>query len=267
MNTVLYIKELKRNRKNTLIWGSIVVAFTFLILSIYPSFSEMGDQMTALMSSLPEEYARAFGMDEGTWSSIIGFYATYYGIYITLLMGIFTASTGATIVGKEERDGTSEFLLTRPISRGTVVKTKFAVLGTLFLMVYVVQTLFAVLGMFVFGDEVQWDHMRTMHVHGFVLVSFFTAAGVLMSAFLSPKLNYMGPVVGMIFGSFFIDAISKASDSVSALGYISPYHYLQLQAEGGALTISVLPSIVLMALAGVMLVVAYNRYLKRDIVG
>ena len=67
MNRTLYFKELKRNRKNTLIWTSIVVAFTFLILSIYPSFSQMGDQMTELMSSLPEEYARALGMDEGTW--------------------------------------------------------------------------------------------------------------------------------------------------------------------------------------------------------
>lgn len=267
MNRVLYFKELKRNRKNALIWGSIVVAFTFLILSIYPSFSEMGEQMTQLMSTLPEEYARAFGMDEGTWSSIIGFYATYYGIYITLLMGIFTASTGATIVGKEERDGTSEFLLTRPISRGTVVRTKFAVLGTLFLLVYSVQTLFAVLGMVIFGDQVEWSHVATMHVHGFVLVSFFTAAGVLMSAFLSPKLNYMGPVVGMIFGSFFIDAISKATERVSALGYISPYHYLQLQAEGGELTISAVPSAVLLILAGGMLAVAYNRYLTRDIVG
>ncbi|NDH78416.1 MAG: multidrug ABC transporter permease, partial [Flavobacteriia bacterium] len=112
MNTVLFTKELKRNRKNTLIWTSIVLAFTLMILSIYPSFSHMGEDMVKLMSSLPEEYAKAFGMDEATWSSIIGFYATYYGIYITLLMGIYTASTGATIIGKEERDGTAEFLLT-----------------------------------------------------------------------------------------------------------------------------------------------------------
>ena len=116
MNSVIFKKELKRNRKNTAIWTAIVIVFTALILSIFPSFSEMGEEMAKMMSSLPEEVAKALGMDEGTWSNIIGFYGTYYGIYIILLIGIFTASTGATIIGKEERDGTAEFLLTRPIS-------------------------------------------------------------------------------------------------------------------------------------------------------
>ncbi|MAZ97217.1 MAG: hypothetical protein CMP53_06830 [Flavobacteriales bacterium] len=267
MNKVLYYKELKRNRKNTLIWTSIVVAFTFLILSIYPSFSQMGDQMTELMSTLPQEYARALGMDEGTWSSIIGFYSTYYGIYITLLIGIFAASTGATIIGKEERDGTAEFLLTRPVTRSNIVTTKLMALGTLLAVVYSTQTIFAVLGMNLFGDDVLWGHFVTMHVHGFVLISFFTAAAVLFSSYLSPKLNYMGPVVGMIFGSFFLDAIAKATDAVSWLGFASPYYYLQLQAESGTLEVNWGSCIVLIIIALLMLRAGHARYLKRDIVG
>lgn len=267
MNTVLYFKELKRNRKNAFIWGAIVVGFTLMILAIFPSFSQMGDQITELMASVPAEFSKALGMDEETWSSIIGFYGTYYGIYITLLMGIFTASTGATIIGKEERDGTAEFLLTRPISRGTIVKSKYAALVTLFVGIYVVQTVFAAVGMVVFGENVAWDVFTTMHIHGFVLIGFFTAAGVLMSSFLSPKLNYMGPVVGMIFGCFFLDAISNAADAVSWMGYISPYHYLKLQGVNGVLETNWAVSVVMLAVAAGLLTLAYFRYLKKDIVG
>ena len=54
MNSVIFKKELKRNRKNTAIWTAIVVVFTALILSIFPSFSEMGVEMAKLTSSLPE---------------------------------------------------------------------------------------------------------------------------------------------------------------------------------------------------------------------
>ena len=180
MNRALYLKELKRNRKNATIWTGIVLAFTLMILSIYPSFAEMGEEMAKLMSSMPEAYARAFGIDSNTWASIVGFYSTYYGVYITLLMGIFTASTGATIVGKEERDGTAEFLLTHPLSRATVSSTKMAVLGTLFLIVYAVQSLVAVAGMAVFGDDVPWETVAAMHAHGFALVLFFTGVGVLL---------------------------------------------------------------------------------------
>ena len=267
MNTVLFTKELKRNRKNTLIWTSIVLAFTLMILSIYPSFSHMGEDMVKLMSGLPEEYAKAFGMDEATWSSIIGFYATYYGIYITLLIGIYTASTGATIIGKEERDGTAEFLLTRPISRGSVAGTKLAVLGALFIMVYLVQTLVAVIGMNLFGSEIAWDAMLAMHIHGFFLIAFFTAAGVLMGSFLSVKLNYMGPIVGMIFGSYFLNAIASASDAVDWLAYLSPYHYMPLTLEQGTLEPNPMACGAFAVLTALMIWVGYSRYLKRDILG
>lgn len=267
MNRVLFLKELKRNRKNAAIWAAIVLAFTMMILSIFPSFSHMGEEMVALMSNLPEEYARAFGMDEATWSSIIGFYATYYGIYITLLMGIFTASTAATIIGKEERDGTAEFLLTRPISRGTIAGTKLAVLGTLFLLIYLVQSLVAVFGMNLFGSNIDWGVMFAMHVHGFVLVLFFTAVGTVMGSLLSVKLNYMGPVVGMIFGSFFLNAIASASDAVSWLAYFSPYHYLPLTLDNGSMEISYTASVVFTAMAAAMFAVGYRRFLTKDIVG
>ena len=267
MNSVVFKKELKRNKKNTGIWTAIVVAFTAMILSIFPSFSEMGEEMAKLMSSLPEEYAKALGMDEETWSSIIGYYGTYYGIYITLLMGIFTASTGATIIGKEERDGTAEFLLTRPISRGSIATTKLMVLGALFMIIYGIQTLSAVIGLLIFSEEVNWSVFTAMHVHGFFLVGLFTASGVLMSSFLSPKFNYMGPVVGLIFGSYFLNAISMASEKVSWLGYFSPYHYLNLSAKNGVLELNLITCFCASVVSAILLWIAYKRYLTRDIVG
>ena len=267
MNSVVFKKELKRNRKNTIIWTAIVVGFTALILSIFPIFAEMGEEMAKLMSSLPEEYAKALGMDEETWSSIIGYYGTYYGIYITLLMGIFTASTGATIISKEERDGTAEFLLTRPISRGSIATTKLTALGALFLIVYGIQTLSAVIGLLVFGEYVNWSVMIAMHVHGFFLVGFFTASGVMMSSFLSPKMNYMGPVVGLIFGSYFVNAISMAAEKVSWLGYFSPYHYLNLTAKNGVLELNLIACFGVSVVSAILLWISYKRYLTKDIVG
>ncbi len=101
MNKNLFFKELKRNRKNFLIWTAIIIGFTLMVLAIFPSMQEMGKEMESLMSSLPPEIMKAMGMDANTWSNILGFYSTYFGIYIVVLMSIYTTSKATGIVSKE----------------------------------------------------------------------------------------------------------------------------------------------------------------------
>ncbi len=265
MNRIVFIKELKRNRKNFGIWTGIVLAFTMLILSIYPSFSDMGKDLVNLMAKLPKEYARAFGMDEATWNSIIGFYSTYFGIYITLLIGIFTASTGATILGKEERDGTAEFLLTRPVSRSCIFYSKMAALGIMILLVFFIQTLFALTGILIFSDFSDWSIFWVMQVHGFFLVTLFTGLAIFISSFLSPKINFMGMVVGMIFGTYLVNAISKTADKIEWIGFISPYHYLNLNLDQGSLSFNPWACFTFFLITLVLTAWAKKRFLKKDI--
>jgi ABC-2 type transport system permease protein len=76
MNTNLYTKALKRNRKNLITWSLIVVGFTLMILAIFPSMAEMGEDIAKMTDKLPEEITKAMGMDAQTWTSSIGFYST-----------------------------------------------------------------------------------------------------------------------------------------------------------------------------------------------
>lgn len=267
MNTNLYTKELKRNRKNLVTWSLIVIGFTALILAIFPSMAEMGEDITKMMDKLPEELGKAMGMDAQTWSSIIGFYSTYYGIYIILLMGIFTMSTGTTIVSKEEKEGTSEFLLTRPVSRKEVFFTKMMSLFTLLLIIFFIQTIAAVILFNVFGEDVDWRALTIMHVHGFVIILFFTCLGVLLSMFFRPKRNFMGMVVGLIFGSYFLSALSKAADSISWLGYISPFHYLDFAPLDPEYDFNALAAVIILVLGAAILYIAFRVFQRKDIAG
>lgn len=267
-NLNLYTKELKRNRKNLIIWSAIVVGFTMMILAIFPSMEGMGDDITKLMEKMPKELSKGLGVDEGTWGSILGFYGTYYGIYIILLVGIFTASTGATIISKEEKDGTSEFLMTKPISRKTIFFSKMMSLFTLTLIIYVIQTVTALIGFAAFGNgKVDWSAMSIMHLNGLVLILFFTCTGVLVSMFFTPKKNFMGMIVGIIFGSYFLNAMAKASTSVEWLGYISPFHYLEISAKNPDYTINYFGLFALIAIGVSLLLFSFKVYSKRDING
>lgn len=267
MNKNLFLKELKRNRKNLMIWSSIVIGFTFMVLAIFPYMAEMGEGITSLMESIPPEIGKAMGMDADTWSSILGFYSTYYGVYIIVLVSIFTTSTGATIISKEEKDHTSEFLLTRPISRKDIVVTKLISLFTLSLIIYGIQTTAAVIGMQLFAvTEVDWSVFIQMHVSGLVLILFFTTIGVLISMFVTPKKNFMGIVVGLTFGTYFLNAIGKSADAVSWISYFSPFNYLEITKDP-TVSFNYLAACILLTLGVAMLILSNKIYGKKDIAG
>ena len=262
----LYTKELKRSRKSFFIWTAIVLGFTVMVLSLYPFMEGMGDDLSNMMRNIPDELRKAMGMDEQTWGSILGFYSTYFGIYIVLLTGIYTMSTGATILSKEEKEKTAEFLLTRPISRNSIFSTKIISLFSLTLGIIILQVVVAAISFSVAAETaLDWGNFATMHIHGAVLIIFFTALGVLLSMFLNPKTNFMGLVFGIIFGSYFLNAMSKATEATEWMGYISPFNYADFNVGDPNYSLSILGVITLLVLAVVAVLFARYRYERRDV--
>lgn len=266
MNKNLYQKELKRNRKNLITWTAIIIGFTLMVLSIFPYMQEMGASMTQLMDKMPAELKNAMGMDENSWKSILGFYSTYYGIYIVVLISIYTTSTGTGIVSKEEKDRTSEFLFTKPITRKELFITKMGSLFTLVAITYLAQLIIAVIGIQLFKtNELNWNAFWMIHINGLFLILFFTSIGVLLSMFVQPKKNFMGIVVGITFGSYFINAIAKSTPTTSWLGYFTPFNYFDLNANSPDLGINYLAGTVIVATSIALLYFAKRKFESKDI--
>lgn len=266
MNRNLYSKELKRNRKNLIIWSAIVMGFTILVMSIFPYMKNMGDEMAILMRKMPEGMSKAMGIDEQTFNSILGMYNTYYGVYIIVFLSIYTSSTGATIISKEEKNKTAEFLLTKPISRKNIFGTKLSVLFTLTFIAYIVQSVTAIIFVTAFGgDDVKWSVFITMHTHGLILILFFTCIGLFLSMLIKPKTNFMGMTVGFVFGSYFLNTIARATDTVSWIGYISPFHYLDFSVSDPHYSINFPVVGIILFVSTLLLIGSYRIYERKDI--
>jgi ABC-2 type transport system permease protein len=226
----------------------------------------MGDDMAIMMSKLPEGMTKSMGINIDTFNNILGMYNTYYGVYIIVLLSIYTSSTGATIFSKEERNKTAEFLLTKPISRQTIFNTKLLVLFTLALFAFFVQTIVAIIFViFLGGEEVQWTVFMTMHSHGLMLILFFTCLGLLLSMVLKPKTNFMGICVGLVFGSYFLNAVAKASDIINWIGYISPFQYLDFSVSEPGYSLNFGSVAVIFAISLLLLFFSFKIYNKKDI--
>ncbi len=233
---------------------------------MYPYMKDMGDSMEGMMKMMPQGMLKAFGIDPNMWTSILGLYNAYYGFYLVLLMGIYSGTNGANVLSKEERNKTAEFLMTKPITRSQVFITKMMTTLTLLLLIISIQIFAAFIGIIVFGEQgVSWETFFIMHFHGFVLLFFFTALGVLLSMLLSPKQNFMGAIVGIVFGSYFLDAISKAVEQVNWLGYISPNHYLNFNIFTPNYGINIPGVLVFFLLSMGLITVSYFLFQKRDI--
>jgi ABC-2 type transport system permease protein len=210
---------------------------------------------------------KAMGMDANTWSNILGFYSTYFGIYIVVLMSIYTTSTGTGIISKEEKDRTSEFLLTKPLSRNLIFKSKLCSLGVLTLSVFLIQSIFAFALVTIFGEDVNYSKLAVMQINGLFLILLFTSLGVLISMNVQPKKNFMGIVVGLTFGSYFLNALSKSTDAISWLGYFSPFHYMDFNVTEPNYSVDWLSAVILVIISSITLYISMNQYNKKDIAG
>lgn len=269
VNRNLYRKDVYRNRVGLIIWSAIIIAITTMVLAIFPIMAEFGDEMTSMMEEFSgDDMNDAMGYSEQMWSSILDYYSAYYGIYIIMLISIYCTVTAINIIAKEERNETSEFLYTKPITRGEIFWSKFMVLITMLGFIFILQMGLALgeIELFKTGP-VDYASLFTMNLHGLILVLFFTCVGLFVSVFMRAKKSFIGIVLGLIFGMFFIDTISKVAESVNWLGYISPFHYMGFQVGQDDFSFNLIPAIVLMAVAGTLIFLALRKFKNKDIAG
>ena len=105
MNTNIYLKELKRNRTSFLIWSITIVVIISWGMFFYPVVmkDEIVQQLTALFENpFMKGMMAAFGADLAKFSDILGFYATYNGMYFMLLGSISFIGNSVSNIGARE---------------------------------------------------------------------------------------------------------------------------------------------------------------------
>ena len=119
-------RELKINLKSLIIWTGILVLMFALIFAIYPSLinEETKYMITKMMDTMPDDILATFNMDIVGIETAYGWFKTEGYTFLTLIGGLYAAIVGATILVKEENDKTIEFLISKPISRESIVTSK-----------------------------------------------------------------------------------------------------------------------------------------------
>lgn len=274
MNAHLIKKDLKRHRVQIYIWLGIAIIFTLISVVLFPVINgELGESMIQVSAEMGDEMgqsgANVADMKQEAMLNITSMYEAYYGIYVIFILAMFLMTNGINIFGKEVRLGTSEFLYTRPISRSSAFNSKVMVVGLLFLISFVVQTLFAAVFITLFkdGTEVDWNKFMMLQTSGISILLFFASAGILLISYTNQKKSKVGMAIGIIFGFFAFNLISKIHEKVDWLKYLSPFHYGELKyAENGDPSINLYGLLGLLLFSFAFIVLSKMKFKKMDLV-
>src|SRR6059058_2084461 len=121
----LFLREMRANRKSLLIWSIGVIFMVTAGMSKYGALSGSKQSLGELMAQMPKSLQAIMGIGNLDISTAIGYFGILF-VYLVLMAVIHALMLGATIIAKEERDKTSEFLLVKPISRQQIITAKLA---------------------------------------------------------------------------------------------------------------------------------------------
>lgn len=224
----MYIHELKSLRKSTIIWTSSIIALAVLFLSLYPGMANDAEDFKKLLGGYPPVVRAMLGINLDYITTILGFY-TFIFSFIVLCGAIQAMNLGVSILSKESRERTADFLLVKPVSRFTIVSAKLLAAFTILLVTNIVFngaafTLANVVKTSDFSGKLFLMINLTML---FIQLMFF-AIGLLISVFFN-KLKAVLPIsLGTVFGFYMIGALLASGKDSETARFASPFRYFDI---------------------------------------
>lgn len=254
--------EMRQGRNSLIIWTAAISFLMIICIFLYPQMKgEMEDvgQMFSAMGS----FTQAFGMDKLNFGTLTGFYGIECGNILGLGGAFFAALCAVSMLAKEEKEHTAEFLLTHPVSRLRIVTEKFGaiILQILLLNLFVLAA--AAVSVALIGEEIPWKEILLLHLAYLLLQIEIAGICFGISAFL--RRGGLGVGLGLAAVLYFLNLIANIAESAEFLKYITPFGYAEAsdiiadgRLEGKFIFVGML-----LFVAGVA--AAYLRYLKKDV--
>ncbi|MEH7011125.1 ABC transporter permease subunit [Neobacillus niacini] len=262
MNILLH--ELKAYRKSTIIWTISLIMVVALFMSFYPSFTKDTEEFRKLLEGYPAALREAFGINLDNFFSILGFYC--YGLsFVTLCGAIQAMNLGTSIVNKEVREKTADFLLTKPVTRTTVLTNKLLAALISIIITNIVYLAVATLLAYQVATE-------DFNVSIFILLSLtvlfvqliFLALGIIISVIVQKIKSVLTVSLATVFAFYFLGMFSSTS-AEEAKRYLSPFKYFDtayiIEKSGYEASFLITGAVVIIVAIGA----SFFIYAKKDI--
>jgi ABC-2 type transport system permease protein len=260
----MYLHELKAYRNSTFIWTFTLVTIIILFLSFFPSFSKDADEFRKVLEGYPEAVRKAVGISIDSISTILGYYA-YIFSYVLLCGSIQAMNLGTSILSKEVREKTADFLLTKPVTRTQIITSKLlAALTSLIITNIFYLVAASIMANVVTDKTVDWKIFIMISITAFFVELMFLVLGMLVSVMVSKIKSVLPISLSTVFGFYILNMFGSVFGD-QAISYITPFKYYDTAyiIKHAAYEVS----FIFIELGFIMVAIftSYYIYLKKDI--
>jgi ABC-2 type transport system permease protein len=267
MNRNLFLNEMRRNALTLILWVIIVTFLISLTMSVFRTFLENQSKILGMLNLVPKSVQQFKGISNfNDMLSALGFYAVNNIIYMMVLGSIFAIVLSSNILLKEEYNKTAEYLLTRPLTRSEIFLSKSAIV---FINVFLLNLITALGGliciMLVKTAPFSIKAFFTLSLYTFLLNLLFGVIGLFLSTIVKRSRPITAFCIGLVLIFYFIYTISKITESISKIGYLSPFKYVDLNVTSQGYKPDLVNLAYFIGLSLLFYGLSFRFYLRRDI--
>lgn len=254
--------ELRQGRNSLIIWTTAIGFLLAVCVFLFPEMKGEMNEVSDIFASMGG-FTEAFGMDRVDFGTLLGFYAVECGNILGLGGAFFAALCSISVLAKEEKEHTAEFLLTHPVSRPRILTEKLWAVITELILLNAAVLLLAVASIGAIKEPVPWEEILLLHLAYFLLQLEIAGICFGISAFI--RRGGLGVGLGIAALFYFLNIIANISKQAEFLKYITPFGY----AEGTDIVTNVSLDAKLlligMVFGAVGVAAAYWKYSRKDI--
>jgi ABC-2 type transport system permease protein len=259
----IFLRELKANRKALIIWSACMVLFVLSGMSKYTAYSSGAS--SEVFDKMPHTLKALIGIGSFDVTKMSGFFAFLFP-YLEVTTAIHAVLIGSGIIGKEERDKTTEFLMVKPVSRTTIITSKLlaALVNVVIINIVTLLSSIVMVAAFNKGKDISGE-IATFMLSMFIVQLIFLSLGAMLSAFKRNAKTSGSIAAAILFGAYVVSKITDLTDSINIINVLSPFKYFSYLdiVNGKGLSIGII--LISILLTAVFAVLTYFLYHNRDL--
>jgi ABC-2 type transport system permease protein len=256
-----FLNHLRRLRGRIIGWGIGLALYGLMMAWFYDAVVGLGEGLEQLLAAYPPEMMAFFGNIQAI-NTPAGYLDVYYFAYMTMIVGIFAAASGAGLVVGDEERGILDLVLAHPISRSRLFWARLLALAVALALVLLIGWLSWLPGL-AWGIELTAVELLLPFVPLLAVLLFVGTLALLLSQVLPSSRLAATLSAAAVVANFLLIGLANLNDDLESVLDWTPLRYYQ---GGNAINgLNWTWLLGLLAFAIVFSVLAWLLFERRDI--